>query len=513
MAIPSLSPMQDDEQTQLIEFWQFFSSRMQQDITSQQYALWIAPMQPASWLAAQQELTLFAANSTKLNFIRQQYLPRITRLAEEFFGQPVVLKLKVGKTDGVASSTPNATPSATQLTTPAYHASFAPQGQHTLTAPPTSPTSEKLSSMLDDAQLQQEAESLGVLMQEEAAQQQVKRSGLNTALTFDNFVMGKANQLAQSIGQHVKEHPGTDYNPLFIYGGVGLGKTHLMHAIGNGILQDNPRANIRYTHAEQYVSDLVKTYRNKTFDQFKNYYHSLDVLLIDDIQFFAGKERTQEGFFHTFEALVSTKKQIIITSDTYPQQLTDIDDRLVSRFSSGLTVAIEPPELEMRVAILLKKAEQENAALGDDEAFFIAKNLRANVRELEGALRKVIAYSRFQQRPISMELVKEALRELFSTQRGQITIELIQKVVADYYKINVSEMGSKNRPIKIAMPRQIAMYLCKELTPKSLPEIGQAFGGRDHTTVLHAVRKIIECRANDRELNHQLHVLEQTLKG
>jgi chromosomal replication initiator protein len=270
---------------------------------------------------------------------------------------------------------------------------------------------------------------------------------------------------------------------------------------------------VRYIHAEQYVSDVVRAYQRKAFDDFKRYYHSLDLLLIDDIQFFAGKSRTQEEFFYAFEALVAGRKQIIITSDIYPKELKDIEDRLVSRFASGLTVAIEPPELEMRVAILLKKAEIERTPIAEDVAFFIAKNLRSNVRELEGALRKILAFASFHARPITVELAREALRDLLSASTAQVTVELIQKTVADYYKIKVADMYSKRRPSNIAMPRQVAMYLAKEMTQKSLPEIGELFGGRDHTTVLHAVRKIGLQRAGDNELNHALHVLEQTLKG
>jgi chromosomal replication initiator protein len=346
-----------------------------------------------------------------------------------------------------------------------------------------------------------------------ANSEQFERSRLNPNLTFDTFVTGKANQLARAAAMQVAENPGGSYNPLFLYGGVGLGKTHLIHAVGNGILARKPNAKVRYIHAEQYVSDVVRAYQRKAFDEFKRYYHSLDLLLIDDIQFFAGKARTQEEFFYAFEALVVGRKQIIITSDTYPKELKDMEDRLVSRFASGLTVAIEPPELEMRVAILLRKAEAEGADLKEDVAFFIAKNLRSNVRELEGALRKVMAYSSFHGRVITVEVAREALRDLLSASTGQVTVELIQKTVADYYKIKVADMYSKRRPSAIALPRQVAMYLAKELTQKSLPEIGELFGGRDHTTVLHAVRKIGGERNKNPEMNHALHVLEQTLKG
>jgi len=341
-----------------------------------------------------------------------------------------------------------------------------------------------------------------------------ERSRLNPDLSFETFVTGKANQLARAAALQVAENPGGSYNPLFLYGGVGLGKTHLIHAVGNALLAENDKVRVRYVHAEQYVSDVVKAYQRRAFDDFKRYYHSLDLLLIDDIQFFADKKRTQEEFFYAFEAMVAQRKQIIITSDTYPKELASMDSRLVSRFDSGLTVAIEPPELEMRVAILLRKAQAEGMTMPEEVAFFIAKHLRRNVRELEGALRKVSAYARFHGRQVlSVEVCRDALKDLLSVSNGQITVENIQKTVADFYKIKVADMYSKRRPANIALPRQIAMYLAKELTQKSLPEIGELFGGRDHTTVLHAVRKISDARTRQTELNHNLHVLEQTLKG
>jgi chromosomal replication initiator protein len=303
------------------------------------------------------------------------------------------------------------------------------------------------------------------------------------------------------------------YNPLFIYGGVGLGKTHLVHAVGNALLADRADARVLYLHAEQFITDVVKNYQRKTFDELKAKYHSLDLLLIDDVQFFAGKERTQEEFFNAFEALLAKRAHIIMTSDTYPKGLVDIDERLTSRFDAGLTVAIEPPELEMRVAILMRKSDAEGTAMPEDVAFFVAKNVRANVRELEGALRKILAYSRFSHKDINIQLAREALKDLLSIQNRQVGVENIQKTVADFYKIKVADMYSKKRPASIARPRQIAMYLAKEMTQKSLPEIGELFGGRDHTTVLHAVRKIAGERQKNTELNQQLHVLEQTLKG
>ena len=337
--------------------------------------------------------------------------------------------------------------------------------------------------------------------------------GLNPALTFDNLVPGRANQMARTAALHVAGAPGQMYNPLFIYGGVGLGKTHLMNAVGNALLADKPDARILYLHAEQFISDVVKNYQRKTFDELKAKYHQLDLLLIDDVQFFAGKDRTQEEFFNAFEALVAKRAHIIMTSDTYPKGLANIDERLTSRFDSGLTVAIEPPELEMRVAILIKKAANEGIDLPEDVAFFVAKNVRANVRELEGALRKVLAFAKFNHKEITIALARDSLKDLLSIQNRQISVENIQKTVADFYKIKVADMYSKKRPASIAKPRQIAMYLAKELTQKSLPEIGELFGGRDHTTVLHAVRKVSAERGKDTELNQQLHVLEQTLKG
>ncbi len=331
--------------------------------------------------------------------------------------------------------------------------------------------------------------------------------------TFDTFVTGKANQLARAAALQVTEHLGTAYNPLFVYGGVGLGKTHLIQAIGNAVRDQQPDAKVRYIHAEQYVSDVVRAYQHKAFDGFKKYYHSLDLLLIDDIQFFGRKNRTQEEFFYLFNALTEAHRQVIITCDTYPKEITGMEDRLVSRFGWGLTVAIEPPELEMRVAILLKKGELERTNLPEAVAFFIANHIQSNVRELEGALKRVLAYARFTNSPISIELAREALKDLLALQTRQISLENIQKRVADYYKIKVSEMYSKKRSRTVARPRQMAMALAKELTSMSLPDIGDAFGGRDHTTVLHACRKIAELRASDADISRDFDSLLQTLRA
>lgn len=336
---------------------------------------------------------------------------------------------------------------------------------------------------------------------------------LNPHFTFETFVSGHANQLPRAAAIQVAEHPGTSYNPLFIYGGVGLGKTHLIHAIGNHVLRRSPQAKIRYIHAEQYVSDVVRAYQHRAFDGFKKYYHSLDVLLIDDIQFIAGKVRTQEEFFYAFNALIEARRQIIITCDTYPKVLSGIEDRLISRFGWGLNVAIEPPELEMRVAIVLKKAEAESVVIPQEVAFFVASHVQSNVRELEGALKRVLAFSRFSGRAIDLDSTKEALRDLLAVQSRQITVENIQKVVADYYKLKVSDMYSKKRSRSLARPRQMAMTLAKDLTQMSLPDIGEAFGGRDHTTVLHACRRIAELRRTEPEIERDYRSLTQILRA
>ena len=452
--------------------WHDCSRLLESELTPQQFSAWIKPLKALDFDESTATLTIGAPNRLKLDAIRAQFSDQIAQAASRVVQRPVAVVFAVENGTAVASLRfPAATMGAANVEVPSLAEVAPPSPEH------------------------------------------FERARLNANLTFDTFVTGKANQLARAAAMQVAENPGGSYNPLFLYGGVGLGKTHLIHAVGNSILARKPDAKVRYIHAEQYVSDVVRAYQRKAFDDFKRYYHSLDLLLIDDIQFFAGKARTQEEFFYAFEALVVGRKQIIITCDTYPKELKDMEDRLVSRFASGLTVAIEPPELEMRVAILLKKAETEGVDMKEDVAFFIAKNLRSNVRELEGALRKVIAFSSFHGRVVTVEVAREALKDLLSASTGQVTVELIQRTVADYYKMKVADMYSKRRPSAIAGPRQVAMYLAKELTQKSLPEIGELFGGRDHTTVLHAVRKIGGQRSNNGELNHALHVLEQTLKG
>jgi chromosomal replication initiator protein len=450
------------------------------------------PATPA--LDAPTTVTVRVPNRFKLDWIRTQYAARLQSLLGELAGGEVRLDLGVApaKADGSRATSPEAPAMALRRNLPVSAVSVA-------------------LSDLGSAERGRGSERETLRTSPHATAATSHR--LNPALTFDTLVAGRANQMARTAALHVAGAPGVMYNPLFIYGGVGLGKTHLVHAVGNALLKDRPDARVLYLHAEQFISDVVKNYQRKTFDELKAKYHSLDLLLIDDVQFFAGKERTQEEFFNAFEALLTKRAHIIMTSDTYPKGLVDIDERLTSRFDAGLTVAIEPPELEMRVAILMRKATQEGTEMPEDVAFFVAKNVRANVRELEGALRKVLAYSRFSHKDINIHLAKDALKDLLSIQNRQVGVENIQKTVADFYKIKVADMYSKKRPASIARPRQIAMYLAKDMTKKSLPEIGELFGGRDHTTVLHAVRKIGAERSTNPELNQQLHVLEQTLKG
>ncbi len=452
-----------------LALWQICLDELAQELPEQQFNTWIKPL-TAQVADDFSKVTIFVANRFKLDWIRAQYAARFSALLERLQGQKVTVELALATREAPARTAFSMAKAAQEV--------------------PSESTESAEDSLANGF-----------------------KNRLNTALTFEALVEGSANRMARAAAMHVAGMPGHLYNPLFIYGGVGLGKTHLMHAVGNKLLADRPEAKVLYIHAEQFVSDVVKAYQRKTFDEFKHRYHSLDLLLIDDVQFFANKDRTQEEFFNAFEALLAKKSHIVMTSDTYPKGLADIHERLVSRFDSGLTVAIEPPELEMRVAILINKAISEGSVMPEEVAFFVAKNVRSNVRELEGALRKILAYSRFNQKEISIQLAREALRDLLSIQNRQISVENIQKTVADYYKIKVADMYSKKRPASIARPRQIAMYLAKELTQKSLPEIGELFGGRDHTTVLHAVRKISAERQQLTELNQQLHVLEQTLKG
>ena len=502
--------------TMRIDLWQAGCERLAAEMPEQQFNTWIRPLPAAQVLTDGPEGTVLSVNVPnrfKLDWIRSQYAGRIENLLTELAGKPVRLELILalrdmpgrplhGAVNAFAGARPTGQPAHALQAVDALGGLAGRRGGDT--DGDTALMAERPTTATGSAAAAAGAQGLAPA---------ATRHKLNTALTFDTLVAGRANQMARTAALHVAGAPGQMYNPLFIYGGVGLGKTHLVHAVGNALLKDRPDARVLYLHAEQFISDVVKNYQRKTFDELKAKYHSLDLLLIDDVQFFAGKDRTQEEFFNAFEALLAKRAHIIMTSDTYPKGLVDIDERLTSRFDAGLTVAIEPPELEMRVAILIAKARAELAEMPEDVAFFIAKNVRANVRELEGALRKVLAYSRFSQKDINIVLAREALRDLLSIQNRQISVENIQKTVADFYKIKVADMYSKKRPASIARPRQIAMYLAKDMTKKSLPEIGELFGGRDHTTVLHAVRKITEERTRNTELNQQLHVLEQTLKG
>ena len=496
------------------DLWQRGCELLATELPEQQFNTWIRPLSEADIVdggPAGAVAQVRVPNRFKLDWIRSQYATRIEAILTGLAGKPVRLELSLAPREQAPVGRPlpvNAPVRASALLNdqalghstsvrPAYPGSGA-------TGRPGGP--EALGTPGDN--LQRSGPSPGYHLPPAA-----NKHKLNTALTFDTLVAGRANQMARTAALHVAGAPGVMYNPLFIYGGVGLGKTHLIHAVGNALLKDRPDARVLYLHAEQFISDVVKNYQRKTFDELKAKYHNLDLLLIDDVQFFAGKDRTQEEFFNAFEALLAKRAHIIMTSDTYPKGLVDIDTRLTSRFEAGLTVAIEPPELEMRVAILITKSRAEGTEMPEDVAFFVAKNVRANVRELEGALRKVLAYSRFSHKDINIALAREALKDLLSIQNRQISVENIQKTVADFYKIKIADMYSKKRPASIVKPRQIAMYLAKEMTQKSLPEIGELFGGRDHTTVLHAVRKIGGDRTKDSELNQQLHVLEQTLKG
>jgi chromosomal replication initiator protein len=422
--------------------WDQCLDRLEGELSAQQFNTWIRPLQSEH---NDNQMRLFAPNQFVLDWIKENFLSRIQELITQLSGMELPVRLEVGSQTPIIANA-KAKPSLPQKT------------------------------------------------------QLRRNSSLNPNFTFDTFVEGKSNQLGRAASMQVAENPGKGYNPLLIYGGVGLGKTHLMHAIGNLILQHHPDANVVYLHSERFVAEMVKALQHNTINEFKRYYRSVDALLIDDIQFFARKERSQEEFFHTFNALLEGEQQVIMTCDRYPKEVDGLEERLKSRFGWGLPVAIEPPELETRVAILMKKAQLSGVDLPNEVAFFIAKRIRSNVRELEGALRRVIANSQFTGRPITLDFAKEALRDLLAIQDKLITIDNIQKTVAEYYKIRVADLLSKRRNRSITRPRQLAMALCKELTNHSLPEIGDAFGGRDHTTVLHACRKIEELREGDQRM-------------
>jgi chromosomal replication initiator protein len=454
-------------------FWDSCLTHFEKQLSAQQFNTWIKPLRLENAIIDGGELRLVAPNRFVMQWVRERFLTEIEEISRKFFSDPVAIALTLSEQRADAALPAN------------LHAPAAPrmmaQGSHAAARAVPVPAYEK--------------------------------TRLNPGFTFDNLVTGKANQLARAASVQVSENLGVSYNPLFVYGGVGLGKTHLIHAIGNHVYAQNPSLVIRYAHAEDYVADVVRAYQQKSFDAFKRYYRTLDLLLIDDIQFFGGKDRTQEEFFFAFNSLIEAHKQIIITCDTYPKEIEGLQDRLVSRFDWGLTVAIEPPELEMRVAILNQKAFSERITLPEDVSFFIGKHLHSNVREIEGALKKVMAYCRFHGREITLETAKDALKDLLTAQNRQISVENIQRTVSDFYKIKPSEMHSKKRNRNIARPRQIAMYLARELTQTSLPDIGASFGGRDHTTVLHACRKVAELRDKHPDINRELLVLTQVLRG
>lgn len=474
-------------------FWESCLQRFAAELPAQQFNTWIKPLRLEGENTAQEKgLQLLAPNGFILKWVREKFLHQIEAQAQEFFAAPVSISLLISNQGATPGKRPGAAANRNELSSDDH-------GEATENSLPAQ----------SSAGIQ---ENPSTKKQRSKTPGNYEKSRLFSNFTFDNLVVGRANDLARAAAVQVAGNPGGAYNPLFIYGGAGLGKTHLIHAIGNHIVAERPDAIVRYVHAEDYYSDVVRAYQQKSFDTFKRTYRSIDVLLLDDVQFFNGKNRSQEEFFFLFNALIEARKQIIITCDTYPKDINGLDDRLVTRFDWGLTVQIEPPELEMRVAILQKKAEAENIRLSDEVAFFIAKHLRSNVRELEGALKKVLAYASFHGRPIALDLAKEALKDLINSVRN-IGIDYIQKTVADYYKIKVGEIFSKKRTRAIARPRQIAMWLSREVTSHSFPEIGDAFGGRDHTTVIHAVKTIDSLRTKDNELNHDLHVLLQVLKG
>ncbi len=428
--------------------WKKCLERLEEELSAQQFNTWLRPLHAVE---DAQVLRLLAPNRFVMDWVHERFFERIAELISEYSGGGLKVQVEVGSQSRPAANSPK-----------------------TVTTRIEAMTSPKTPSII---------------------------GRLDPSFTFENHVEGKSNQLARAAAKQVGENPGGAYNPLFIYGGVGLGKTHLMQAAGNLMLKHRPEASVAYIHSERFVADMVKALQHNAINEFKKLYRNLDALLIDDIQFFVGKERSQEELFHTFNALQESKRQVIITADRFPKELIGVEERLVSRFGSGLIVSIDPPELETRVAILIKKAKQEGVDLPEDVAFFIAKRVRSNVRELEGALRRILASAYFTGRQIDISLVNDSLKDLISFQERLVTINNIQKTVAEYFKIRVSDLHAKSRSRQVARPRQVAMALAKELTDHSLPEIGDAFGGRDHTTVLHACRKVQELKAKDSRMN------------
>ena len=474
------------------DIWAACLYQLEAELPPQQFNTWIKALSFADD-GEEGVIRLCAPNRFVLQWVRDRYLRRMVELLAELVDPPPTLEVVLASTPVEGADSPPPSPFVPRVVTsdPA--------------APATATTPREDEAAARRANLR--------VVSTAGVETAYEKTRLNFDFTFDTLVSGRANDLARAAALQVAQNPGVSYNPLFVYGGVGLGKTHLIQAIGNAAFAHNPGMVVRYVSVEDYYADVVRAYQQSSFDKFKRYYRSLDLLIIDDIQYLKNKNRTQEEFFHVFNALTEARKQIVIACDTYPKDLQGLQDRLISRFDWGLTVQIEPPEPEMRVAILKRKAEALGIELIDDVAFLIAKNLRSNVRELEGALNSLMAFSRFHNVPINLDTCKDALKETFKAHNRELTIEHIQKTVADYFKIKVADMHSKKRTRMVARPRQVAMWLAKELTPMSLPAIGEAFGGRDHTTVLHACRTITGLRADDTQLNHDVHVLLQVLRS
>lgn len=511
-----------------VELWQQCVELLRDELPTQQFNTWIRPLQVE---AEGDELRVYAPNRFVLDWVNEKYLSRLLELlGEHGNGAVPALSLLIGsRRSSAPRAAPNAPLAAAVAASQAQAAAQAAQAKAAVVSEPVSqaaPVAPPAEPQVEESPSRESFDAMGgdtpavapVAANGRTEQRTVQVEGalkhtsyLNRTFTFENFVEGKSNQLARAAAWQVADNPKHGYNPLFLYGGVGLGKTHLMHAVGNHLLKKNPNAKVVYLHSERFVADMVKALQLNAINEFKRFYRSVDALLIDDIQFFARKERSQEEFFHTFNALLEGGQQVILTSDRYPKEIEGLEERLKSRFGWGLTVAVEPPELETRVAILMKKADQAKVDLPHDAAFFIAQRIRSNVRELEGALKRVIAHSHFMGRDITIELIRESLKDLLALQDKLVSVDNIQRTVAEYYKIKISDLLSKRRSRSVARPRQVAMALSKELTNHSLPEIGDVFGGRDHTTVLHACRKINELKESDADIREDYKNLLRTL--
>ena len=503
-----------------VELWQQCVELLRDELPAQQFNTWIRPLQVE---AEGDELRVYAPNRFVLDWVNEKYLGRLLELlGEKGSGIAPALSLLIGsRRSSAARAAPNAPVSAAVAAQQAQQSAQVARPVEPVSAPVAEPAqvAETIEEPTSRDSFDSMAETAPTPVTGGRSEQRTVQvegalkhtSYLNRTFTFETFVEGKSNQLARAAAWQVADNPKHGYNPLFLYGGVGLGKTHLMHAVGNHLLKKNPNAKVVYLHSERFVADMVKALQLNAINEFKRFYRSVDALLIDDIQFFARKERSQEEFFHTFNALLEGGQQVILTSDRYPKEIEGLEERLKSRFGWGLTVAVEPPELETRVAILMKKADQAKVELPHDAAFFIAQRIRSNVRELEGALKRVIAHSHFMGRDITIELIRESLKDLLALQDKLVSVDNIQRTVAEYYKIKIADLLSKRRSRSVARPRQVAMALSKELTNHSLPEIGDMFGGRDHTTVLHACRKINELKESDADIREDYKNLLRTL--